>query len=70
MYQLNFAISQIRGKIGISRERVFLTLAQKYGIYYLITIKPYKIWILLKLELKNGNEKIVRASYVKLTLAE
>ena len=35
-----------------------------------MTIKPYKIWILLKLKLKNGNQKIVRAGYVKFTLIE
>ena len=29
-----------------------------------MTIKPYKIWILLKLKLKNGNQKIVRVGYV------
>ena len=49
-------------------QRVFLTLAQKFGIYYLITIKPYKIWILLKLQ--NGNQKIARVGYVKFTLIE
>ena len=33
-----------------------------------MTIKPYKIWTLLKL--KNGNQKIVRVGYVKFTLIE
>ena len=47
-----------------------LTLAQKYGIYYLMNIKPYKIWILLKLKLNNGNQKIVCIGYVKFTLIE
>ena len=28
-------------------------LSQKYGIYYLMPIKPYKFWILLKSKLKN-----------------
>ena len=51
-------------------QRVFLTLAQKFGIYYLITIKPYKIWILLKSKLQNGNQKIARVGYVKFTLIE
>ena len=40
-------------------QRVFFTLVQKYGICYLMTIKPYKIWILLRLKLKNGKQKIV-----------
>ena len=29
-----------------------------------MTIKPYKIWMLLKLKLKSGNQKIVRVGYV------
>ena len=45
-------------------------LAQKFGIYYLMTIKPYKISILLKLKLKNGNQKFVRVGFVKFTLIE
>ena len=51
-------------------QRVFLTLAQKFGICNLMTIKPNKIWILLKLELKNGNQKTARVGYVKFTLIE
>ena len=35
-----------------------------------MTIKPYKIWILLKLKLKNENQKISRVGYVKFTLIE
>ena len=35
-----------------------------------MTIKPDKIWILLKLKLKNGNQKIVSVGYVKCTLIE
>ena len=35
-----------------------------------MTMKLYKIWILSKLELKNGNQKIVRVGYVKFTLVE
>ena len=35
-----------------------------------MTIKQYKIWILLKLKLKNGNQKIVRVGYVKSTLMQ
>ena len=35
-----------------------------------MTIKPYTIWIFLKLKLKNGNQKIARVGYVKLTLIE
>ena len=35
-----------------------------------MNIKPYKIWILLKLKFKNGNQKIVRDGYVKFTLIE
>ena len=38
-------------------ERVFLALAQN---------KSYKIWILFKLNLKNGNQKIIRVGYVSL----
>ena len=49
---------------------VFLTLAQKFGIYYLMTIKPYKIWIRLKLKLKGRNQKIVRVGFVNFTLIE
>ena len=35
-----------------------------------MAIKPYKIWLLLKLKLKNENQKIFRAGYVKFTLIE
>ena len=35
-----------------------------------MTIKQYKIWILLKLKLKNGYQEIVRVGYVKFTLIE
>ena len=35
-----------------------------------MTIKPEKIWILLKLKLKNGNQKIVRVGYLKCILIE
>ena len=51
-------------------QKVYLTLAQKYGIYYLMTIKQWKIWILLKLKLQNENQKIVRVGYVKFTMIE
>ena len=57
-------------KSYITGQRVFLTLPQKYGIYYLMIIKPYKIWILLKLKLKNENQKIVHVGHVKFTLIE
>ena len=57
-------------KLVYQRDRVFLNLAQKYEIYNLMNIKPYKIWILLKLKFKNGNQKIVRDGYVKFTLIE
>ena len=30
-----------------------------------MTIKPYKIWTLLKLKIKNENQKIVCVHYVK-----
>ena len=33
-------------------------------------IKLYRIWILLKLRLKNGNQKIVLVGYVKFPLIE
>ena len=32
--------------------------------------KTIQIWILLKLKLKNGNQKIARVGYVKFTLIE
>ena len=32
-------------------QRVFLTLAQKYGTYFLMTIKPYKTF---KIKIKKG----------------
>ena len=35
-----------------------------------MTIKQYKIWILLKLKLKNGNQKIASVGYVKFTIIE
>ena len=35
-----------------------------------MTIKPYTIWIFLKLKLKNGNQKIARVGYVKFTFIE
>ena len=35
-----------------------------------MTIKQYKIWILLKLKLKDGYQEIVRVGYVKFTLIE
>ena len=38
--------------------------------YYLMTMKSYKIWILLKLNLKIGNQKIVCVGYVRFTLIE
>ena len=41
---------------------------QKFGIYYVMTIKPYKIWTLLKLKLKNRNQKLAPVGYVKFTL--
>ena len=70
-----FAIFQILSKIGISRDREhFLpwpkNLGYKIWNIVLMTIKPYKIWILLKLKLKNGNQKIARVGYVKFTLIE
>ena len=39
-------------------------------IYYLMNLKPYKIWILLKLKLKTGNQKIARVGYEKFTLIQ
>ena len=48
----------------------FLPWSKNVGYNYLMTIKPYKIWMLLKLKLNNGNQKIVRAGYVKFTLIE
>ena len=45
-------------------------LGPKIGIYYLMSIKPNKIMILLKLKLKDGNQKIARVGYVKFTLIE
>ena len=45
-------------------------LGPKLEMYYLMTIKPFKIWIPLKLKLKNGNQKIARVDYVKFTLIE
>ena len=48
-------------------ESIFY-LGPKNRVYYLMTIKPYKIWILLKLKLKNGSQKIVHVGYVKFTL--
>ena len=43
-------------------------LGPKNRVYYLMTIKPCKIWTLLKLKLKNGSQKIVHVRYVKFTL--
>ena len=37
-------------------ESIFY-LGPKNRVYYLMTIKPYKIWILLKLKLKNESQK-------------
>ena len=50
-------------------ESIFY-LGPKNRVYYLMTIKPYKIWILLKLKLKNGNQKIAHVGYVNFKLIE
>ena len=43
-------------------QRVFLTLAQKYGTYYLVTIKPYKT---VKIKIKKKKPESFPCSLCK-----
>ena len=58
------------GKIGISRDRVFLSLTQKIWDVLPDDYKTIQNLDTFKIKIKNGNQKNFRVGSVKFTLIE